>query len=645
MYTSKPLSGQKGMALALTLFFLLLLVIGGIVFFVTSQTEIKHGSSYERRLEALSVAESAAERAIWKLGSEDWVSCKGEWDRNFGGDRSLPPVKIKTGQYMRVSFPEKIFEGSDYANVKFTASGIIGREQGGKVISVCTKQIEIIVRVDRNVATRMPKVFDYAYFLNNWGWWYYAGGEQCPGSMRSNGRFDFKKIYGNFSPWKPSEAVTVNGNVEAHLDVTYLDKYNRTYLPAGLAGLKTPPPDYATYPYAKPSLKKEPIPNMQTMKYYEDIAKGYDPYTKTYNHPLGKISIGSKVFVDDGVFGDDEPHENLILIGTKDSPIEIRNSVAIKGNLIMKGYVKTFNDDPGKLPYASVYVGRNMYIAGDIEYVNGPEWSAYPQWQKSSGTDYKYPDNTTLNIADNDDGLPGTTSAHPLNSSPKMDKWVENNSTNKNLLSVAAKGGLVYGDYSSNTWYSNYWLFKMGSEDVGADGIPGTKDAGEGDGIFQRETEDLDGDGEFRKNNYGWKDISTTGGNSNKSEPLQNFDGLRRDGKKSGPLWDPMEKKEINHYAETATNMISNIDGVYYTQHFLGGRVANSPKFRGSLIGKDEAIVYSGTLQLMQDTRYHSNYRADPNFPIYLFPPGSLMEEKESEVLGKFQNVVSWREK
>jgi hypothetical protein len=532
---------------------------------------------------------------------------------------------------MRVSYPKKIFtgkdsEGNDYANIKIIASGIIGREQDEKVTPTCTKQIEIIIKVGREVASKMPKVFDYAYFLNNWGWWYYAGGEQCPGSMRSNGRFDLRKIYGPLSPWSPSGAVRVDGSIEAHLDVDY-----HGYSPDGLAGLKKAP-EY-TEPYKKPNLEKELIPNLQNMDYYKKIAEGYNPDTKTYDHAKGKINIGNKVFTDDGVFGDDEPNENLILIGTKDAPIEIHDAVVINGNLAMKGYVKTYGKD-AEHPFASVYVGRNMYVAGDIQYLDGSDWSAYPKWQKSAGTDYKDPANNVFNIKDNDDSLPGK---------PKMDNWVGSNST-KSLLSVAAKGGLVYGNYSSRSWYSEYYLFGMGNEDVGADGIPDTSDAGEGDRIFQQETEDLDGDGKFRNNDYNWKDITTTGGNSKNSAPLENFDGLRRDGGDSGPLWDPMNKITINHYYETATNMISTVEGVYYTQHFLAGRVANSPKFHGSLISKDEAIVYSGTLQLMQDTRYHSNYRTDPNFPIYLFPPGSVPEEEASEVLGTFQKVVSWRE-
>lgn len=643
MYTSKPLSEQKGMALALTLFFLLILVMGGAVFFITSQTEIKHNSSYERRLEALSLAESAAERAIWRLKDEDW-SNKYKWDHNFAGDTALPPIKIATRQYMRVSFPKEIFsgkdeDGNDYANLKIIATGIIGHEQNGKVIPICTKQIEVIVKVSRSVANRMPKVFDYAYFINNWGWWYYAGGEQCLGSMRSNGRFDTEKIYGPLSPWRPSGALRIDGNIEAHLDINSHD-----YLPDGLAGLKKTPPNYTTDPYKKPKLEKETIPNLQDIDYYKRIAEGYNPDTKTYDHPKGKIKIGDRVFTDDGVFGDDEAHQNLILIGTKDAPIEIHNAVVVEGNLIMKGYVKTYGKDADN-PFASVYVGRNMYVAGDIQYSNGPEWSTYPQWQKSSGTDYKDPANNTFNIKNNDDGLPGETGQDK----PLMDNWVNNNGT-KSLLSIAAKGGLVYGNYSSSSWYSDRYLFDMGNEDVGADGIPGTNvpkgaDPTEGDGIFQRETEDLDGDGKFRNSNYGWKDVTTNGGNSNRPEPLQNTDGLRKDGGDSGPLWDPINKIRINHYSDTATNMISTIEGVYYTQHFLAGRVANSPKFRGSLISKDEAIVYSGTLNLVQDSRYHSKYRKDPNFPIYLFPPGSLPEEEGSETLGTFKKVVSWREK
>ncbi|MBU0702108.1 hypothetical protein KKE26_12600 [bacterium] len=654
MYSSKPLSRQKGIALALTLFFLLILVMGGSIFFITSQTEIKHNSSYERRLEALSIAESAAERAIWRLRSADW-SCQSEWDHNFGGDTKMSPIKIATGQYMRVSYPEKIFSGKDengnaYANLKVIASGIVGQEQNGEVIPVCTKQIEIIVRVGRTVENKTPEVFDYAYFINNWGWWYYAGGEQCPGSMRSNGRFDLKKIYGSSSPWRPSGALKVNGSIEAHLDVDY-----HNYPPDGLAGLKNPSPNYENSPYKKSNLEKETIPNLQDMDYYKRIAEGYNPDTKTYDHAKGKINIGDKVFVDDGVFGDDESHENLILIGTQEDPVEIHDAVVIEGNLIIKGYVKTYGKTTNK-PYASVYVGRNMYIADDIQYVDEPDWSTYPQWQKSTpGTDYKDPANNTFNIKDNDDGLPFDKD-RPMMKGTMMDNWGGTQSVNstKNLLAVAAAGGLVYGNYSSSNWYSERYLFGMGNEDVGADGIPDTNvwvdghwtDPTEGDGIFQKESEDLDGDGEFRNTDYNWKDVTTTGGNRKNSAPLQNFDGLRENGKDSGPLWDPMNKIKINHYSQTATNMISTVDGVYYTQHFLAGRVANSPKFRGSLISKDEAIVYSGTLQLIQDTRYHSNYReGDPNFPIYLFPPGSLPEDEESEVLGTFQKVVNWREK
>ncbi|MBI4753423.1 hypothetical protein HY793_03505 [Candidatus Desantisbacteria bacterium] len=313
------------------------------------------------------------------------------------------------------------------------------------------------------------------------------------------------------------------------------------------------------------------------------------------------------------------------------------------GNLIIKGSVSVTGSNPEYPRYGSIYVGKNVYIAGDIQYVNGPNWSAYPQWQQSAGTDYKNPASSTFNIANNDDGLPSKSGTSI------MDTWVNNNTTTT-LLSVSAKGGLVYGNYSTavdhnsnyNNWVSNEYLFTMGSEDVGADGIPDTHDAGEGDNIPQLATEDLDGDGSVRMTDYNWKDVTTTGGNNYHSNPLNGFDGLRRDGGSTGPLWDPQKGDTINQYGETATNNINLIDGVYYTQHLLAGRVANSPRFHGSLISKDEAIVYSGTLNLIQDTRYHSNYRANPNFPIYLFPPGSVFTG--GGALGKLQRVLSWKE-
>ncbi|MBI4753424.1 hypothetical protein HY793_03510 [Candidatus Desantisbacteria bacterium] len=260
------------MALALTLLFLLILVMGGSLFFIASQTEIKHGSSYTRRMEALSVAESAAERALWKLQSADWFTTYSQntWNTNFVGDTDHP-IRIAPGQYMRVSYPETIFSGTDYANLKIIATGILGREEGGKVIPISTKKIEMIVRVEKD--NNMPLVFDYAYFINNWGWWYYAGGERCRGCMRSNGRFDVRSIYNN-----PSRRMTIDGSVEAQYAVDY-----HNYSPDGLAGLRSNPPNYETEPYRRPSLEKENIPNLQDMDYYGSISTGWNPDTNEYN--------------------------------------------------------------------------------------------------------------------------------------------------------------------------------------------------------------------------------------------------------------------------------------------------------------------------------------------------------------------------
>lgn len=55
---------------------------------------------------------------------------------------------------------------------------------------------------------------------------------------------------------------------------------------------------------------------------------------------------------------------NVVLIGTATDPIVLNQDVYISGDVVIKGYVK------GR---GAIYAGRNMYIAGDVRYVNPPD--------------------------------------------------------------------------------------------------------------------------------------------------------------------------------------------------------------------------------------------------------------------------------
>ncbi len=139
--------------------------------------------------------------------------------------------------------------------------------------------------------------------------------------------------------------------------------------------------------------------------------------------------------------------------GPSSKPIEITGTVVVRGDVIIKGVIKG---------QGVIYEGRNISVAKDITYKNAP-------------------------------GSPRPSSNNP----DALDNWVMAQK-DKDLVGFAAKESIILGDYTSRTggsWYANSYLFNMGDEDVGQDGIPDTHDTGEGNGIFESHYEDLDRDG------------------------------------------------------------------------------------------------------------------------------------------------------
>ena len=239
---------------------------------------------------------------------------------------------------------------------------------------------------------------------------------------------------------------------------------------------------------------------------------------------------------------------NIVLVGTSAKPIEITGTVVVRGDVVIKGVIKG---------QGTIYAGRDIYVADNITYKNPP---ATPRPSSSS---------------------PGV-----------VDAWVNANK-NKDLVGFAAKENVVLGDYTGRTggaWYSDAYLFSMGDEDVGRDGIPDTNDTGEHDGIFESQYEDLDGDG-VKDNNYDWPNIqiqTSIGNFANCPSGVSNF-------------WD------------IATNSVNHLDGIFYTNHAFAGRVGSEATMNGAVISKDEAIIYSNTLDINYDERINSRYSTGQN--------------------------------
>ncbi len=243
---------------------------------------------------------------------------------------------------------------------------------------------------------------------------------------------------------------------------------------------------------------------------------------------------------------------NIVLIGTATDPIEINGIVVVRGDVIVSGVITG---------QGTLYSGRNLYVPNNITYADGPttEKPTYPGG-----------------------GPPDTT---------EISSWVAANDE-KDLVGFAATESVILGDYtkSSNQWIFDNYLYNMGSEDVGQDGIPDTGDTGEEDGLFDPVYEDLDGDG-VEDYDYTSTDVAT-------QAALTSFDNLP-----AGMT----TYEDIVTNPDTYTAGTTTMEGIFYTNHAMSGRPEGDAVINGSIISKDEAIGISSII-MNYDWRIHSDY-------------------------------------
>lgn len=479
---------KRGIALIVAMSFLTLLFIGGSSYVSMVTHEARHTERQIDNQKAFFLAEAGIEKAVWRIknntvvGSETF-RLKGTGSAvNYLEDENITVTITNMGNNM----------------YQVTSTNTTG---------TATKTLNALMQ--KNPPSQ---VFDYGYFINNWGW-FYGRGITSRGDVRSNGRFDFR------------DNPMVEGNIYASFEI---DDGGQ-----GIRGSGGQQDGNGNYQNQHPYSPQLDMPDLNDLSYYENTAKTNG----------GSVKIDGTTIIDK-VFGDDMGENgNIVLIGTHSKPIEITGTVVVRGDVVIKGVVKG---------QGTIYAGRNVYIANDISYKNAP------------------------------------SSPRPAANNPDaVDNWVRAQQ-DKDLVGFAAKENVVMGDYTSKTggsWYSNNWLFNMGDEDVGYDGIPDTHDTGERDGIFQRQFEDLDGDG-VKDNNYNWSNIQT-------QAPIQNFANC---------------PQGVTQFGDIATNSLNKIDGVFYTNHAFAGRIGQGATINGAIVSKDEAIIYTNTLTINYDERLHSRY-------------------------------------
>lgn len=494
-----------------------------------------------------------------------------------------------------ISVPGKDITGNTINSLRYVLVDVRGFFPDMKVAKHITR-MKGVYKISCSVA----EVFDYGYFINNWGW-FFGNNIVAKGNVRSNGTFSM----GNYRPeisGKPrfttSEGWDLIEYIDDDMDGALNNQDGGIYTwdtvigtpaasgsPADIyAGLQGQSPVY--------DIDMLPMPNLTNLALYEKKAKEEGSY----------IKVGG-VVICDGIWGDNEGKQHLYLEGTYENPIEIKGTVVVRGDVIIRGYVKG---------QGAIYAGRNAYLPQRLLYRN-----------------------------------PVSERTPSNNSEASRENWRQTN-WNQDILGLFARENIVLSDFTSSTWQSKVssWMNDSRNksvEDAGVDQIPNTKDQGEGDGIWTVERdengavlpgsgEDIDGDGKY--------DPATT---------LQDFALASQSFYSGHAEWGGnipagvTAFRDVTYWNETldapgvktGSLKFPQIDGILYTNHFLGGYIDNNNSysykkdnrthfdneqaiyFFGSVVSRNESIVYDArTLYFYHDERLSAGGGSIFNFAL-----------------------------
>ena len=403
----------------------------------------------------------------------------------------------------------------------------------------------------------VSQVFDYEYFLNNWGWWW-GSTITGNGAQRANWDFDFR------------DGPTVNGSIYAADQVEENEIPWQEYPTAPFGGLAGSDPTDLVHSGAP----RVTMPNLLNFSNY--IA------TALANTSSNGLWIGTNQIVagalsnqyapnPGGNAGNLSPQTGLYVAGTPSKPITVKGTVVIPGDLVIQGTVTG---------QGTLYVGGNLYIASNITYANGPNFSAPPETQTPA----------------------------------QRDAWVAQNMTN-DLVAYAVRGSILGGDVTdSGDWYP--WEYEypgsglefVGDEShLGADGIANTPDDNipflHADGTMST-WYDADGDGIMERNyNYN-TDINMTSSRASYIQRYPTVNGV------------PVAYSQV-----ATDNMGTLQGIFYTDHAAAIRMDQPNAVFNGVIVSRNEQIVFQDYLDLMYDSRVNSRYNNNPNRFINLGLP------------------------
>lgn len=591
------LGPSKGFVLPTTLIMLLVctILLGAVIGYVsnaTRQTSILAGNSVCRLAaqSALEDAKTTIYNAFFSYSGGSMVKVglmtgqSFDWFENVSDHRTIGKSKTATLPAMTningcavkpriavVNHPS----GAAYAIVTLRATASLTNANH----TVSTSTIEETVRFGLG----RSRVFDHAYFVNNYGW-FQGTGCTANGDVRANGDMYL------------DSGCTINGNVYAakndELDVdgsisnTGLMQNRNTYWSScGTTARPTSPTSAggATWSggYEAPvSVTSSALTSRLhayeseglTMPYISDL----DEYVTYAKEQGGTISQGGTVLVNayyDGVgpSGDTTLADkgSILLVGTASNPIVINGPVVVASDVLISGYVT------GK---GVIYSGRNIHILNNVTYVNPPSWS--------------HPDTT-----------------------PDATK-VKNAAAD--MLGLAAKGNIVLGNYTDSSWHSavDQYLYtapyvqKYACDASDASiGYPSTfggdYTALDGGSMVATTTTTLD--------TYHYETVYTRWGGSYQNK-VYDTTTTQVNSPKRHYYDSVVDSTVISKYASSS---ISHIDGVLYNNHGIFGKIGNCV-INGALVCRNEAMIYSNKLRINWDIRLDSGSSEGSSFNIDL---------------------------
>ncbi len=563
------------------------MVLGGLLYstIVMSVADLRMSEASVANVRTLALAQAGAEQVIGTLRATAQKAGAGNpldgVRALFAGGTYTPfvgkPMTTggkKLGEYTVSA--TAVARGTDGLDITIDATGYYPATPKNTPSGGMAPQRKSI-RVTMYIGLERSRVFDYAYFINNWGW-FYGNTITCNGNARSNGQFDVANYKPTITGQPTYDSMAWTAGKADLLGYHDDNKDGKTdgndggifagWSVVGAGNVGGNGGKSANQHSFQPAL---PMPNLTDLSVYEAKAKAAGSYVKN-----GATTLFT------GVYGDDVGEkQNIYLVGTAAAPIEIHGTVVVRGSVIVSGVITG---------QGAIYAGGNVYVPNNLTYSNPP------------------------------------TSTRPTNNTEaQTEAWITANK-DKDFVGLLARENVVLGNHLDSNWRKNVstWLadpMNQSKEDAGEDQIPNTY-AGKDGKKGTADDDVLEGDGKWTVQRYTAADeaagLVPAGKKAGDAIPGSgediDGDGVFDDSLTVANLDFPAALAATNwggnlpaspDYSKIASTSMTHVDGVVYTNHALAWvtLAGSAIDVNGAVVSRNECMIYGGKLNLNYDSR------------------------------------------